>query len=64
MIVCDYCTIGARDKPQRLVCELCRDGNKALSKIPDLVLIKRKVDDGVIDGDGDGSSTLQLKKRV
>lgn len=58
VIVCDSCTIAAGNNPQRLVCELCRDGYKAPSVIPDLVAMKRKADN--IVNCGDGGSELQL----
>jgi len=56
VIVCDSCAVGAAlDHPQKLVCELCRDGYKAPSEMPDLVAMKRKADN-IILNDGDSRS--------
>lgn len=44
VIVCNSCTTLATDKPGKLMCELCREGYKAPSELPDLVAMKRKAE--------------------
>jgi len=45
VIVCDSCTNIATEKPETLVCELCREGYRAPAQVPDLVSMKRKADE-------------------
>lgn len=49
VIVCDSCTSEARDHHERLVCDLCREGYKAPTKMPDLVGMKRKAEKMIDD---------------
>ena len=49
VIVCNSCTAAAADKPSSLVCELCREGYKAPSNVPNLVAMKRKAEEMVGD---------------
>jgi predicted sulfurtransferase len=49
VIVCESCTRKAKMEPESLVCELCREGYKAPSEMPDLVALKRKAEDIVND---------------
>lgn len=45
VIVCQSCATVATENPESLVCELCREGYRAPSEIPDLVGMKRKADE-------------------
>jgi len=45
VIVCESCTPTALEKPEMLVCDLCREGYRAPTEMPDLVSLKRKADD-------------------
>ncbi len=45
VIVCDTCTKTATEKPESLICELCREGYRAPSEMPDLISMKRKADE-------------------
>ncbi len=56
VIVCDTCTAAATDKPETLVCELCREGYRAPTEMPDLVSMKRKAD-AIVDATGSGSTS-------
>jgi len=49
VIVCASCTTVATDKPGSLMCELCREGYKAPSEVPNLVAMKRKAEEMVGD---------------
>lgn len=49
MIVCTSCTTVAADKPGSLMCELCREGYKAPSEVPNLVAMKRTAEEMVGD---------------
>lgn len=44
VIVCNSCTTVATEKTGKLMCELCREGYKAPSELPDLVAMKRKAE--------------------
>lgn len=46
VIVCgaNACITLATEKPERLVCDLCKEGYRAPSDAPDLVAMKRKAD--------------------
>lgn len=45
VIVCDSCTYTANEYPENLVCELCREGHRAPSELPDLISMKRDADE-------------------
>ena len=44
VIVCNACTTAATEKPEKLVCQLCKEGYRAPSQVPDLVAMKRKAE--------------------
>ena len=44
VIVCESCTSAATEKPESLVCELCLEGYRVPSAVPDLVAMKRKAE--------------------
>jgi len=50
VIVCESCRAEARARPDKLMCELCRQGYKAPSEQPDLVGTKRKAEERAPDG--------------
>ena len=58
VIVCESCTTAATDKPETLVCELCREGYRAPSKLPDLVALKRKADE-IVNENSDSQFTSE-----
>mmetsp|Transcript_15325 Transcript_15325/g.17835 ORF Transcript_15325/g.17835 Transcript_15325/m.17835 type:complete len:499 (+) Transcript_15325:61-1557(+) len=62
VIVCESCTITASEKPETLVCELCREGYRAPSELPDLVRMKRKADEMVNKSQLTLEKDLLLKK--
>jgi len=45
VIVCNSCTTAATEKPEKLVCDLCKEGYRAPSQAPDLVAMKRKAEE-------------------
>eukprot|EP00985_Skeletonema_marinoi_P025273 scaffold18427_cov103-Skeletonema_marinoi.AAC.2 len=49
VIVCTSCTTAAVTKPASLMCELCREGYKAPSEVPNLVAMKRAAEKMVGD---------------
>lgn len=62
VIVCDSCTTAATEKPESLVCPLCVDGYRAPSIVPDLVAMKRKAEEIVVDNAVDPSGVPKKKK--
>lgn len=62
VIVCSSCTSIATSKPDRLVCELCREGYRAPSELPDLVGMKRKADEIVGSTTKDGKCGEDVKE--
>lgn len=66
VIVCTECDTTALRHPERLTCELCKEGYKAPEAIPDLVALKRKAEaliDDMAGGrqHGDKGDTKRLK---
>lgn len=49
VIVCNSCQNKAIQKPGALVCDLCKEGYRAPSQVPDLVAMKRKAEELVAD---------------
>ena len=47
VIVCDGCRTVAEEKPENLMCELCREGYRAPKEMPDLKSLKRKAEEMV-----------------
>ena len=45
VIVCESCASTAVKMPESLVCELCREGYRAPTVLPDLVSLKRKAEE-------------------
>lgn len=45
VIVCESCASAAAKMPESLVCELCREGYRAPTVLPDLVSLKRKAEE-------------------
>ena len=45
VIVCNGCTAKATERPESLVCALCKEGCRAPSEVPDLVGMKRKAEE-------------------
>lgn len=65
VIVCDSCVTAATAKPETLVCDLCTEGYRAPSEMPDLVSMKRKAEEIVQDIDnvsGSPGARLLSKK--
>ena len=66
VIVCNGCTTNATERPESLVCELCKEGYRAPKALPDLVGMKRKaeeiVDKEVVE-EVDVSGCNSVKKR-
>lgn len=56
VIVCNACTTMAAEKPEKLMCELCKEGYRAPSEMPDLVAMKRKAEQLV----GDETPSLDI----
>jgi len=50
VIICESCTTAATEEPKYVMCELCREGYRAPSMVPDLVAMKRKADQ-LVDAD-------------
>ena len=64
VIVCEACSTQGTEKPETLVCELCRDGYRAPSLVPDLIAMKRKADQLVGKVSlGDSSPTIAKKPK-
>ena len=66
VIVCNGCTTNATERPESLVCALCKEGYRAPKALPDLVGMKRKaeeiVDKEVVE-EVDVSGCNSVKKR-
>ena len=65
VIVCESCTNQATEKPETLICELCREGYKAPSAMPDLVSLKRKADETMdkLANDASCAESPRISKR-
>jgi len=61
VIVCESCKITATKKPEALVCELCREGHKNPTALPDLVGQKRKAD-RLVENDTDRNGSKKQSK--
>lgn len=55
VIVCSACDARALKHPEKLTCELCKEGYKAPGSAPDLVALKRKAE-SLVEQTGEGSS--------
>mmetsp|Transcript_27017 Transcript_27017/g.39799 ORF Transcript_27017/g.39799 Transcript_27017/m.39799 type:complete len:335 (+) Transcript_27017:211-1215(+) len=63
VIVCELCTIVATKNPESLSCELCREGYRAPSNVPDLVALKRKADN-IVSIPSDTARPSSKKKKI
>jgi len=61
VIVCQSCDTPALNEPERLICELCRDGYKGPERLPDLVDLKRKAD-SIVANNAEKSERKQARK--
>lgn len=64
VIVCESCTTTASDKPKSVMCELCREGYRAPTLLPDLIAMKRKADQLSNISTSSDSSQPDTKKQV
>merc|ERR1719330_238073 len=62
VIVCQNCTREATDKPENLICELCRQNHRMPSEMPDLVGLKRKADE-IADVDNSSPPVVTSNKK-
>lgn len=62
VIVCDTCTKNATEKPESLICELCREGYRVPAEMPDLVSMKRKADEIVMINSSSNKDPSLAKK--
>ena len=65
VIVCNSCDSRAQREPERLTCELCKEGYKAPETVPDLIGLKRKaeaVQEGR-NGDNNGKKQKETKEK-
>jgi len=64
VIICTSCDTQALKYPEKLTCELCKEGYKAPEVLPDLIELKRKAEDTIDTTTMDDGKQKRMKKKV